>query len=167
MQIEADNRRRCVSLHIELVGFHGKHGEQIAVRMVARRRARTAISGHSEIGACLQRSRRQLAVRTARALRQFAHGRGDVHDQPVPKARTGRRVGIKTGEGEAFGVRRRARPLQMRRFVAAGAAEAEIGRQNEIARQIVTVLETVADDRERHWRSPWAVPGRPAGRCRT
>ena len=35
MQVEADDRRRCVGLHVELVGFHREHGEQIAVRMVA------------------------------------------------------------------------------------------------------------------------------------
>jgi hypothetical protein len=35
MQVEADDRRRCVSVHVEFVGFHREHGEQIAVRMVA------------------------------------------------------------------------------------------------------------------------------------
>ena len=40
VQIEADDRRRCVDLYVELVGLHGEHGEEITVRMVARGRAR-------------------------------------------------------------------------------------------------------------------------------
>src|SRR6266566_4399318 len=35
MQVEADDRRRCIGLHVEIVGLHREHGEQIAVRMVA------------------------------------------------------------------------------------------------------------------------------------
>ena len=35
VQIEADHRRRCVDLYVELVGLHGEHGEEITVRMVA------------------------------------------------------------------------------------------------------------------------------------
>src|SRR5438105_1643174 len=39
MQIEADDRGRRVGLHVDLVGFHGKYREQIAVRMIAIREA--------------------------------------------------------------------------------------------------------------------------------
>jgi hypothetical protein len=74
----------------------------------------------------------------------------------VPEAGAGRRVGVVTGDGEAFRPRRRVRSPEMRRFAAPGAAEAEIRRQDEILRQIVAVLETVADDRERHVPSPFA-----------
>jgi hypothetical protein len=154
MQIEADHRGRGVRFHVEPVGFHREHGEQIAVRMIARGRAGAAIAGRAEIGAGLQRARRQRAARAARALRELAHIRRNVHHQPVPEARAGRRVRVVAGDGEALRARRRIGPLEMRRHVAAGAAEAEIGRQDEILRQIVAVLETVAGDRERHVVSP-------------
>src|SRR5947209_7034937 len=75
----------------------------------------------------------------------------------MPEARSGRRVGVVAGDGEALGARRRVGPLEMRRLVATGAAEAEIGRQNEILRQIVAVPETVAGDGEPHAWSPFVV----------
>ena len=65
---------------------HGEDGEQIAVRMVALGWTRPAVAGHAEIGACLQRARRQLAARTAGALGKLAHIGWDVHYQPVPEA---------------------------------------------------------------------------------
>src|ERR1700722_3233310 len=55
MQIETDDGRRCVGLHLELVGLYGKHSEHIAVRMVALGRTGSAIAGCAIICACLQR----------------------------------------------------------------------------------------------------------------
>src|ERR1019366_6401543 len=51
MQVEADHRCRGVGFHRQSVGAHGEHREQIAVRMVALRRARPAIAGRAEIRA--------------------------------------------------------------------------------------------------------------------
>jgi len=79
VQIEADDRRRCVNLYVELVGLHGEHGEEVTVRMVARGRARATIAGSAEIGARLQRARRQLAARAARAFGKFVHIGRDIH----------------------------------------------------------------------------------------
>src|SRR6202034_1723820 len=152
MQVKADDRRRSVGLDVELVGLHREHREQIAMRMVTLGRARTAIAGRAEIGARLQGLRGQLAGRAARALGKLAYIRRDVDHQPMPEARTSRRIGIVAGHGEAFRFRRRARPFQLRRFVAPSAAEAEIGREDEILRHVVAVLETGAGDRERHCR---------------
>src|SRR5262249_47191105 len=52
----------------------------------------------------------------------------------------------------------RARPFQMRRPVASGAAKPKIRRENEITRQVIAVLEAVAGDRESH------RPGESGGR---
>jgi hypothetical protein len=49
----------------------------------------------------------------------------------------------------------------MWRHVAAGAAKAKVGGQDEIARQIVAVLEIVADDRKRHVPSPFSKRSAP------
>src|SRR5262249_43041852 len=68
----------------------------------------------------------------------------------VPEAAAGRRVRIVTGDGEALGARGRARPGEMRRLVAAGAAEAEIGGENVRLSEVIAVLEAVALHRERH-----------------
>src|SRR5580658_10355151 len=102
VQIEADDGGRCVRFDVELVGLHGEYGEEIAVRMIARRRAWAAVTGGTEIGAGLQRARRQRTAGIAGAESEFAHGRRDIDDQPMPKARPGRRVRIVAGDGEAF-----------------------------------------------------------------
>jgi hypothetical protein len=154
MQVEADNCSRGVRLNVDFVGFHRKHREQIAMRMVAFGRARPAVAGRAEIGACLQRTGRHFSAGTSGAGFKFGHVRRNVDDQPVPEARAGRRVGVIAGDGEAFRAHRRSRPLKMRRLVAAGAAEAEIGGQDKIFRKVVAILEAVARDRERHVPSP-------------
>jgi hypothetical protein len=74
MQVEADDRCRCVGLHVEHA-IHGKYREQIPVRMVAFRRARPAIAGCAEIAACLQRARRQRAARATSAFGEFTNMR--------------------------------------------------------------------------------------------
>ena len=86
MQVETDNRRRCIGLYIEHAGFHREHREQITVRMIALGWTWPAVAGRAEIGACLQCARRQLAARTADALGKFAHIGGNIHQQPVPEA---------------------------------------------------------------------------------
>jgi hypothetical protein len=71
---------------------------------------------------------------------------------------------MEAGNGEALGPHWSARPLQVRRLIAPGAAKAEIGRQNEVVRQVVAVLETVARDSElSHVRPPFigTNPSRP------
>src|SRR4029078_10813672 len=45
MKVEADNGGRGVGFHVDLVGFHRKHSEQIAMRMVRPRRAWPTIHG--------------------------------------------------------------------------------------------------------------------------
>src|SRR5262245_24663739 len=122
--------------------------------MVAFGRAWSAIAGRTEIRARLQRTRRHFSAGTAGAGLELDHIRRDIDDQPVPEARAGRRVRIVTGDGETFGTRRRSRPFEMRRPVAARTAKAEVGRQDEIFRKVVAVLEAVARDRERHVPSP-------------
>src|SRR4249920_1937424 len=57
MQIEADNGSGGIVFHGELVGFHRKHREQIAVRMIALGRAWAAVAGRAEIRAGLHRAR--------------------------------------------------------------------------------------------------------------
>src|SRR5215204_3109249 len=131
--------------------------------MVALGRAWAAIARLAEISACLQRARWQVAARTTRALGKFAHIRRDVHHQPVPEARASRRVGVVAGDGEAFRPTWRARPLEMWRLVAPSAAKAEIGRQDEFVREIVAVLEAVANHPECHVAVSFGSP-RSAGR---
>ncbi len=69
MQVEPDHRARAVRIHIELLGLHGEDREQIALRMVSRRRTRSAVARRREIGACLQRAGRQVAAAASRPLR--------------------------------------------------------------------------------------------------
>src|SRR6185369_5261011 len=75
MQVEADNSGRGIGFHVDLVGLHRKHREQIAVRMVAFRRARPAITGHTEIRACLQRPGRHFSTGAAGANLKLGHVR--------------------------------------------------------------------------------------------
>ena len=107
MQVEADNGGGRVSLHVDLVGLHRKHREQIAVRVVAFGRARPAITGRAEIGARLQRAGRHFPAGAAGARLKLGHVRRNVDDQPVPETRAGRRVGIVAGDGETFRARGR------------------------------------------------------------
>src|SRR5215472_2042645 len=144
VEIEADNRRRRVGLHVELVRLYGEHGEQITVRVGPWRRARTAVAGRTEIGAGRQRARWQLAAARASTFGQLSDVGWDVDDEPVPKAGAGRRIRIVAGDGKTFRSLRRVRPLEMRRLVAAGAAEAERGVEDEIVLEIIAVFETVA-----------------------
>jgi hypothetical protein len=111
MQVEADDRCRCVGLHVEHA-IHGKYREQIPVRMVAFRRARPAIAGCAEIGACLQRARRQRAARATSAFGEFTNMRRDVDHQPVPEARASRRIGVVARDGKILRLLWRARHLR-------------------------------------------------------
>src|SRR5262249_31080629 len=129
--------------------------EQITVRMIARRRARTPIPWGAEVGSSLQCALRQLrCLRISDIELKLCHVGGDIHHQPVPEAAASGRVRIETGDGKALGAGRRARPGQMRRLVVTLAAEAEVGRKDMGIGQIIAVLETVAPDRERHASSP-------------
>jgi len=119
--------------------------------MVALWRARAAVPGRAEIGAGLQGPLRQLRTAwVAGVQRQLSDIGRDVHHQPMPEAAAGRRVRVVAGDGEALRSCWRFRPCEVRRLVAAGAAEAEIGGQNVRLPEIIAVLEAVAFDRERH-----------------
>src|SRR4029077_19119532 len=52
MKVEADNGGRGVGFHVDLVGLHRKHSEQIAVRMVALGRGPPTQPGPARLGAC-------------------------------------------------------------------------------------------------------------------
>jgi len=105
--------------HVELVGLHREHSEQLPVRMVALGWTRAAIARLAEISTCLQSALGQLASRAARTLGKFAHICRDVHDKPVPEARASRRVRAVAGDGKALCRAGRARPLEMRHLVGA------------------------------------------------
>src|SRR5262249_44110073 len=138
---------------------HREDREDVAVGMIVRRRAWTAIPRLSEIRSCLQRANRKLArSRIAGIERQFGHIGRDVDDQPVPEAAAGRRVWIEACYGEAFGAGRCTRPGQMRRLVAAGAAEAEITRQDVRGGKIISIAKALAAECKRHCIAPLASP---------
>lgn len=68
MELKSDDGRRRVSRHLQMLHPDRKDREQIAMRVIARRRTWTAIAGSTEIGSGLQRSLRQLrALRIAGA----------------------------------------------------------------------------------------------------
>jgi len=74
-------------------------------------------------------------------LRQFVHCGRDVDDDPVPETASGRRIGIVARHREALRVGGYAIPLQVRRYVAARATHAVLGREDKILAQIVSVAE--------------------------
>src|SRR6188474_1180080 len=61
VELEADDGGRGVGVDLQGVLLHGEHGEDVAVRAVALRRARAAITRRAEIGARLQRALGQQA----------------------------------------------------------------------------------------------------------
>jgi hypothetical protein len=94
------------------------------MRLVAGRRARATVSVGSEVGTALNSAlRHQLLPHVAGALGQRRHTGEILNTTQLPPA-AGRRVRIIDADGEAFGPTRRATPTQIRRDVAAGAAEA-------------------------------------------
>jgi hypothetical protein len=62
MQVVSDHRSRTLRIHVEPLGLHGEDREQIAVGMVARGRAGSAVARRPVVGACLQDARRQAAA---------------------------------------------------------------------------------------------------------
>ena len=76
--------------------------------------------------------------------RQFGRSEWDVHDQPVPKAAAGRRVGVIAGYGIAFRSAWRTRPRQMRRLITSCATEAEVFREYMSFRKVVAVAKALA-----------------------
>src|SRR6266545_8141943 len=155
MELKSDDGCRGVGRHLETVGPNCEYREQITVRVIARRRARSAIPGGAEVGAGLQRALRQLrSLRIASIQLKLRDIGRDVHHQPVPEAAARGRVRIETSHAEALRAGRGSRPGQMRRLIVALAAEAKFGRKNVGVGQIITVLEIVASHRERHALSP-------------
>src|SRR6266540_1556072 len=145
MELKSDDGCRGVGRHLETVGPNCEHREQITVRVIARRRARSAISRGAEVGAGLQRALRQLRrLRIARIQLKLRNSGWDVHYQPVPESAARGCVRIETSHGEALGAGRCSRPGQMWRLVVALAAEAKFGRKDVGVGQIVAVLETIA-----------------------
>src|SRR5262249_4410797 len=133
IELKANDCGRRVSLHRQTVDTDGKHREEIAMWVIAWRRAGPAIAGCAEIRARLQGACGQFwRVGIAGIEGKRARAGWDVDDEPVPEPAAGRRVGIKTGQGEALGTGWRPRPSELRRFVAAGAAEPEIGGKHMI-----------------------------------
>src|SRR5829696_2635177 len=151
VELEADDGGRGIGVDLQGVLLHGKHGEDVAMRTVALRRARTAIARRAEVGARLQRALGQQAgLGIAGIELELGRAGRDVHHHPVPEAAARRRIGIEAGDGKALGVCGRARPRQMRRLVAAAAAEAVIGRQDVVHLEGLALLEAAAAERERH-----------------
>src|SRR4051794_21690738 len=102
MQLEANYGRRGIRGDAEFA-LDRVDREEIAVRMVAFRGTRAAVSRRAEIRSGLQGSRGELAAfRIARVERQFLHGSWNIHDNPVPESAAGRRVGIIAGHGETL-----------------------------------------------------------------
>src|SRR6516162_7314818 len=151
IELKADDCRRGIGGNRQFIDADRKHREQVAVGMVALRRTGAAVTGRTEVGAGLQRARRQLGrPRITGVDGKFADVGRNVDDEPVPETAAGRRVRIVAGDRDAFRACRRPRPRQMRRFVSAGATEAEIGGEDVIGAEIVAVLEAVAGHGEGH-----------------
>ena len=116
MQIEADDGRRRVGFDVELVGLHGKHGEQVAVRMIALGRARAAMAGPPKsVRVCkAPADSLPLALPAPSASSLTFAGVFPTRrcQKPEPVG-----VGIITGDGEAFRALGRARPAKMRRLL--------------------------------------------------
>src|SRR5262249_29585041 len=128
MELKADDGCRGIRRHLKAVGPDRKHREQITVRMVARGRTRTAVTGRAKVGTGLQRSPWQLrGLRVAGIKRKLGYVRRDVHHQPVPEPAARGRIRIETGNGKALRAGGCSRPCQMWRLVVARAAEAEVG----------------------------------------
>src|SRR4051794_31320134 len=114
MQLEADHGGRSIRADAKFA-FDGMYREKIAVRMIAFRRAGSAVSGGAEIRSGLQRSCRELAaLRVSGIERQLADGGRNIHDDPVPESAAGRGVRIVAGHGETLRSLRRPAPFQMR-----------------------------------------------------
>src|SRR5579863_4627592 len=114
MQIEADDSRRCVGLHVKLFGLHREYRKQVAVRVIALGWTWAAVARRTKIGASLQCSLRQLSAFAAYAFRKLACCCRDIHDQPVPEARARWCIGVIAGDGETLCSARCAGPLQVR-----------------------------------------------------
>src|SRR5437868_15485808 len=122
--------------------------------MVARRRARAAVAGLTEVGARLQSPLRQLRRASITRIRgKLGHIGRNVGDQPVPESAPGGSIGIKAGDRKALGAGRRARPRKVRRLVFSRAAKAETGGQDMLFAVVIAVLEAVAPHRECHGRN--------------
>src|SRR5580704_6743961 len=94
------------------------------MRLVAGRRARATVSVGSEVGTALNSAlRHQLLPHVAGPLGNDVVPGEILNTTQLPPA-DGRRVRIIDADGEAFGPTRRATPTQIRRDVAAVAAEA-------------------------------------------
>src|SRR5262245_55831820 len=117
--------------------------------------AKTDRARRAEIGTGLQCSPWQLrGLRIAGINSKLAYIRRDVHHQPVPEPAARGRIRIEASNGEALRAGGCSRPGQMRRLVAARAAEAKVSGENMGIGEIIAVLETVAPDRECHAFSP-------------
>src|SRR5262245_19199984 len=128
MQLKADDRGRGIRRHRQALGPDRENREQITVRMVARRRTRTAIAGRAEVGTSLQRSPWQLrGLRIAGIDGKLGYIRRDVHHQPVPEPAARWRIRIEASNGEALRAGGCSQLRQMRRLVVARAAEAKVG----------------------------------------
>ena len=69
VKLEADHRGRNVGVAVEVIDVNREYRDVIAVRPVARRRARAAIARDAEIGAALNRARRrQIGLQVAGVL---------------------------------------------------------------------------------------------------
>src|SRR5579883_963225 len=88
------------------------------MRTMSRRRSRTAVLAHTEIGIALGRARRNLAFFDLGDVRR------DIEHRPVPEPDSRRRVRIPNGQGEALCPRRRAAPFHMWGHVIAAGAHA-------------------------------------------
>src|ERR1700747_394803 len=99
--------------------------------MVASRRARSGIARRAEVGTGLQRSPWQLrGLRIAGINSKLGYVRRDVHPQPVPEPAARGGIRIEARNGEALRAGGCSRPRQMRRLVAARAAEAKVSGEN-------------------------------------
>jgi hypothetical protein len=87
VQLKPDDGCRCVCTDFEPLGTDGEHGEQVTMRVVARRRTRASVAGRAVIRVGLQRAGRQFRrVAVARVDLKFGHVRRNVDDKPVPEA---------------------------------------------------------------------------------
>src|SRR5262245_1642449 len=153
MELKSDDGRRRVSRHLQTLDPDRKDREQITMRVIARRRTRTAIAGSTEIGSGLQRTLRQhRTLRIAGAHVKLRHAGRNVHHQPVPKPAARGRIRIETSDREALRPGGCSLPGQMRRLIVALAAKAKIGGRNVGVGEIIAIAETIAPDRECHTR---------------
>jgi hypothetical protein len=109
---------------IELFGLERVNGENVAMRLVALRRACAAPASGAEISAALHCALGQIrAAGRTRIRSQLGDISRDVDDYPVPPAGARRRIRIVHGYGKTLGALGRPAPFERGRFVLAGAAK--------------------------------------------